>query len=452
MVYLAADIGASSGKLVKGRLTSDGRLEMETVHRFENRTIEKADGTKVWDIENLFQEIVLGMKKAGKADFVSIDTWGVDFVLLDSGGNIIGDAVTYRDARTERLESVPDQAYLYSRTGIQKQRFNTLYQLLSLRQEHPEYLEKVAYLLFIPDYLAYRLTGVIKHEYTFASTSNLLDPEKRTWDYELIRNLSLPVHLFTELSDPGTEVGRLKEDVKTSVGYDPMVLLAPSHDSASAVIGSPLEDDSVSLSSGTWSILGCVESEPRKDEAAMKANLSNEGGPGRTIRLVKNIMGSWMLQMLSKETGASFDELEKEAREVRRIPGFIDASDSRFLSPSSMKGEVEAALGVSGLSRGETAAVIYHSLALSYAKAIDEMESVTGRTFSHIAIVGGGSKDDYLNALTAMYSYRRVTAGPAEGTATGNLLYQMIASGELPAEKKNEVLRRSVMLTQYRRV
>lgn len=451
MVYLAVDIGASSGKLVKGHLTSDGRVEMETIHRFPNGPRKKDDGTLVWDLEGLYQGIVEGLRKAGKADYIAIDTWGVDFVLLDENGEMIGDPVSYRDGRTDRLDTWPDQSMLYERTGIQFQRFNTIYQLLSLKQEHPEYLEKSAYMLFIPDYLAYRLTGVMKHEYTFASTTNLLDPEKRTWDYGLIRDLGLPQHLFVELSDPGTEVGRLKPDLAERIGYEPMVILSPSHDSASAVVGAPVGDKSIYLSSGTWSILGCVEEHPHKGEEAKKANLSNEGGVDGTIRLLKNIMGTWMLQCLSKETGAGFDELESEARSAE-LPGIIDASDSRFLAPESMSDEICSALGCTDLSRGEIASAVYNSLAIAYRDAIDEMERITGRTFDHIAIVGGGSKDGYLNALTAMYTHRTVTAGPEEGTAIGNLLYQMISTGELRRENKNDVLRKSVKIDQYRRL
>lgn len=451
MVYLAVDFGFSSGKIIKGIASSDGSLRMETVHSFPNRLITRDDGTLVWDIEALYQGIIEGLRKAGKADYLSIDTWGVDFVLLDENGGMIGDAVCYRDSRTDRLESVPDQESLYKRTGIQKQKFNTIYQLLSLQKEHPEYLEKAAYLLFIPDYLAYRLTGTIKHEYTFASTTNLLDPYKRTWDYELIQSLGLPVHLFTELSDPGTEAGHLRPEIAERIGYDPMVILAPSHDSASAVVGVPLEEDSVFISSGTWSILGSVEQGPVISEEAMKANLSNEGGVGRTIRLVKNIMGTWMLQELTRETGATFDELEREARESRPL-GIIDVTDARFTKPESMAAEIEAAAGKKAESRGELAATVYVSLATAYRKAIEELESVTGRRFSHIAITGGGSKDNYLNLLTAMITRRRVTAGPSQGTAVGNLINQMIATGALSPSEKNDAIRRSVSLTGYRRI
>ena len=451
MVYLAADLSASCWRLVKGHRTGDGRVLTETVLQSSPGAVRRDDGTLLWDLEALYGDIIKGMKAAGKADSFSVTGWGSDFVLLDENGSMLGDAVSYMDSRTERLESVPESSYVFSRTGMQERKSGTLYQLLAIRQEHPELLEKAAYLLFIPDYIGYRLTGVIKHEYSYAAATGLVDPETHTWDYELIKNLDLPQHLFASLSDPGSEVGRLKDELRAEIGYDPMVILAPSHDSASAVVGAPVGENTIYLSSGTWSILGCVENHPYRSEEAKNANLSNEGGVDGTIRLLKNIMGTWMLQCLSKETGATFDELEKEAREAD-LPGLIDASDSRFLSPESMKDEISKALGKENLTRGEIASAVYNSLAIAYRDAIEEMEKITDRTFSHIAIVGGGSKDGYLNALTAMYTHRTVTAGPGEGTAIGNLLYQMITAGELTRDRKNEVLKASVRMDQFRRL
>ena len=448
MTYLAVDIGASSGKIVKGSL-SRGRLETEVVHRFPNE-LKNDEGTLVWDLEALLEGVVEGLGKAGSADYVAIDTWGVDFVLLDGNDGIVGKTVSYRDNRTERLPEWPEQSYLYSRTGIQKQRFNTIYQLLSVKEEHPDWLERAESLLFIPDYLAYRLTGIKSQEYTFASTSNLINPDTRDWDWEILDRYSIPSRLFTALSEPGSVIGPVSDTVEERIGYRPCVIHAPSHDSASAVVGAPIGEDSLFLSSGTWSIFGAVVDRPYKGEDAMAANLSNEAGVDGTIRLVKNLMGSWMLQRLSKETGLSFDELENAARESSP-KGIVDVSDDRFLSPESMKDEVLSALGVSECSIGELAAAVYHSLAIGYKKAADEMEKITGRTFSHIAIVGGGSKDDFLNVLTAMYTKKRVSAGPGEGTAIGNMLYQMIATGELDRNEKNDVLSASCRIVRYRR-
>lgn len=449
MEYLAVDIGASSGKLVKGRLEG-GKVVMSVVHRFPNSLVKDEDGTLLWDLDRLSEEIVTGLEKAGPVDYAAIDTWGVDFVLLDGEGNKVSRTVSYRDGRTERLKEWPDQAMLYARTGTQFQRFNTIYQLLSLKEEHPEELEKAEELLFVPDYLSYKLTGVMRQEYTFASTSNLLDAQKRCWDRDLIAELGLPERLFKELSQPGAAVGPVKPEIAQRIGYSPVVLLAPSHDSASAVIGAPVGEDSLFLSSGTWSILGTLVKDPVRSEEGLKANLSNEGGTDGTVRLLKNLMGSWMLQSLKKEMGGSFDEIEKEARSV--LPaGLVDVTDDRFLAPESMASEIKAALGREEMTRGEIASVIYYSLAEGYKQAVSEMSAITGRAFTHLAIVGGGSKDQFLNQLTAMTTKLTVTAGPDEGTAIGNLLYQMISTGELKAEEKNDVLKASVPIVTYKR-
>lgn len=448
MVYLAVDIGASSGKIVKGYIDSDRRLVLETVHRFPNGAHRDPSGTLVWNLDTLSKEIVEGLRRAGYADFVAIDTWGVDFVLLDKSGTVVGKTVSYRDARTDRLLSWPDQAMLYKRTGIQKQKFNTVYQLLSLKEEHPEYLEKANDMLFIPDYLGYRLTGCMRQEYTFASTTNLLNPWKRDWDLGLIDDLGLPAHLFRELSFPGAKVGTLRSDICRTVGYSPILLLAPSHDSASAVVGSPLDEDGVYLSSGTWSIMGSVEKEPVVDDEAQSANISNEGGTDNTIRLLKNIMGTWILQRLKEESGCTFDELEAGARDAELV-GTFDATDSRFLSPQSMTETIKEALGIHSATVGELASVVYHSLAIAYRSTVAELGAITGRRFGSIAIVGGGSKDGLLDSLTAWYTGLPVTAGPAEGTAIGNILYQMISTGEIKREEKNEILRKSVGIVSY---
>ncbi|HIS14142.1 MAG TPA: rhamnulokinase [Candidatus Ornithospirochaeta stercorigallinarum] len=450
MVYLAVDIGASSGKILKGYLGRDKTLILDTVHRFPNGCRPDEDGTLVWNLEALYSEIVEGLRKAGYADYIAIDTWGVDFVLLDENEELIGKTVSYRDCRTEHLESWPDQETLYMRTGIQKQKFNTIYQLLSLKETHPEQLDRAASMLFIPDYLAFRLTGCIQQEYTFSSTTNLLDPWKKDWDYELIEGLGLPSRLFMKPSEPGVVVGKLKKDISDIIGYSPTLLLAPSHDSASAVVGAPLESDGIYLSSGTWSIMGSVEKNPVVNVKAMKANLSNEGGVDNTIRLIKNIMGTWILQRLRAESGMTFDELEREAGGAGLI-GTFDATDERFLAPVSMVEAIKGSLCIGSATYGELACSVYHSLALTYSRTIAELEEITGRSFSSIAIVGGGSKDGFLNSLTRYYTGLVVTAGPDEGTAIGNLLYQMISTGEIDNTEKNDILRKSVGIITYQR-
>lgn len=452
MEYLAVDIGASSGKMLKGRLRGK-RLGMEVVHRFEN-TLEKRNGHLCWNLDRLFCSILEGLGKAADASFVSIDTWGVDFVLLDRQGRPVADSISYRDKRTKGMTCPVAQEELYARTGIQKQEFNTIYQLLAMKKEDPEALRRADRLLFIPDYLNYLLTGVMRQEYTIASTSNLLDAQKKDWDKDLIERLGINGHLFMPISMPGEVLGPLKEDIMRQTGCRASVMLAPGHDTACAVIGAPMEDRSLFLSSGTWSLIGAVEKTPVLGRKAFEENLTNEGGAYGDIRLLKNIMGTWMLQCLRRECGRSFDEMEKAARETDP-PGLVDPGDARFLSPSGMMEEICRALEDAGYRtcRGwkECAAVVYHSLARAYADAASAIENATGRKFDHIAIVGGGSKDGYLNLLTALHTKKKISAGPAEGTAIGNLLFSMTATGELAKNDKNEVLGNSTDMTYARR-
>lgn len=448
MKYAALDIGASGGKVLKGEI-KQGRLEVEEVHRFKNSLAEK-DGFLTWNLNSLFESLIEGLKKAGPIDYCAIDTWGVDFVLLDKEDKVIGEAVSYRDARTERLKVWPEQEKLYQRTGIQRQRFNTVYQLLSIKEEHPEYLEVAESLLFIPDYLSFLFTGVKNQEYTFATTTNLVDAKARSWDYDLIQSLGLPKKLFKKLSMPGSVLSKVKPEIERKIGSAPSLLLAPSHDTASAVIGAPLTPDSLFLSSGTWSLLGAVISEPILTKGAMEGNFTNEGAPEGKIRFLKNIMGTWLIQSLKED--AAFDELENEAR-CSKLIGLIDPTDIRFLSPPSMRDEIDSALEENGYekpkNRGERLSVVYHSLAASYKKTVEEIEEITGRKFSHIAIVGGGSKDSYLDELAASYTGLNVTAGPAEGTALGNLLFQMQAVGE--CEDKNKLLKDACEIKSYKK-
>ena len=453
MRYLAVDIGASSGKIIAGEL-KDGTLKSEVVHRFPNEIKEKG-GYLVWDLSSLYSAIIEGLTLAKKADYISIDTWGVDFVLLDKDDKIIGDAVSYRDSRTSRLSTYPSHEELYKRTGIQFQRFNTIYQLLYLKEKHPEELEKACSLLFIPDYLNFLLTGVKTQEYTFATTSNLVNAESGTWDYDLIKELGLPLHLFTPLRKSGEVLGRLLPSINEKIGYSATVLLAPSHDTASAVVGAPLSEKSLFLSSGTWSLLGAVVNRPLTTNEALEANFTNEGAAdGSSIRFLRNIMGTWMLQCLKRESGLSFDELEDRAKRSS-FPALVDPASSEFLSPISMKEAIDTALEKKGHKRckddGEYAAVIYNSLAAAYRDAAFLISKLTGKTYDHIAIVGGGCKDDYLCSLTASYTNMDVTAGPSEGTAVGNLLSQMLSTGELSIDEKNDTIKRSFELVKYQR-
>ena len=306
--YLAIDIGASSGRHILGHV-ENGKILLEEVFRFDNRQIHQ-NGHDCWDMDNLWSGILNGLKackKAGKIpEAVGIDTWAVDCVLLDADGNLIGDAVAYRDSRTDGadkiVESVISPAELYARTGIQKQMFNTIYQLTALRREHPEQLEKAASLLMIPDYFHFLLTGVKKQEYTNATSTNLVNARAKTWDTDIIRKLGFPEKLFGELSMPGTVVGELTPEIQKQIGFNATVILPATHDTGSAFLAVPAKDDNaVYLSSGTWSLLGVENSEPVTTEDSRLQNFTNEGGAWYRFRYLKNIMGLWMIQSIRRE-------------------------------------------------------------------------------------------------------------------------------------------------------
>lgn len=432
---LAIDIGASSGRVVAGYLEK-GCLVTHTIHRFANGYQER-NGHLVWDLPALFAGILAGLKAAGTLydDIVSIaiDTWGVDYVLLDKKGEIIGDSFSYRDHRTDNVVCPLSEEELYRITGIQYLNFNTLYQLLWTKANHPEWLDDASALLQIPDYLGYLLTGVMAQEYTNATTTNMVSATTRTWSEEIIRSCRFPSCLFTPLHEPSTELGLLSPKVVAAVGFQCMVHHAPSHDTASAVLGTPLLASSAFLSSGTWSLLGCELDYPNLSEESQKANYSNEGGVEGSIRYLKNLMGLWMIQSIRKEAGEriTFAQLEEKARESLAFPSLVDVEDTRFLSPSSMGREIQDACREQGLkvpeTTGELASVVYNSLAHGYAKAIKGLELLTGHKFSRLTIVGGGTKDQTLCGLTAKMAGIEVVLGPVEGTASGNILSQFIA-------------------------
>lgn len=440
MYYLAIDIGASSGRHIIGSY-ENGRIVTEELYRFPNGMQKNESGTLVWDTESLFHHIKAGIKAcvdAGKSpDYIGIDTWGVDFVLIGNDGKRIGDAVGYRDKRTEGMDTelykVISEKELYSRTGIQKAIFNTVYQLQYLKMSCPEQLESAKALLMMPDYLSYLLTGVACSEYTNATTGQLVKAGESDWDYELIERLGIPTGIFTPLKMPGHIVGELTDEVKAETGATgARVILPPTHDTASAVAAVPTNDeDIIYISSGTWSLIGVEKSEPDCSEQSMEHNFTNEGGIFKRYRYLKNITGLWMIQSMKKELGGdyTFDKLCNMAKEYDSTPLRLDPNDSRFLSPDSMIDEVRSALGKPDITLGEMFSAVYHSLADAYKKAVDELELLMGREMKAIHIVGGGSKDDYLCSLTALSTGKPVYAGPSEATAIGNLISQMLSTG-----------------------
>ena len=451
----------------------DGKITLEEAYRFTNGQIRK-DGHDCWDIDKLVESVKAGIDAAlakGPIESIGIDTWGVDFVLLDKDLKRCSDAVAYRDTRTagadKEIEAeVMSFADLYRRVGIQKTSFNTIYQLWALKKEHPEQLEKAEHFLTMPEYLNFALTGKIVHEYTDSSTTALLDAAKKDWDRELIEKLGLPTRIFGKLEMPGATVGEYR-GVK--------VVLPALHDTGSAYLAVPARDDrAVYLSSGTWSLLGVENERPITDKSAQLANFTNEGGAWGRYRFLKNIMGLWMIQSIRRELNGkryvegrdgqetkealalltdyergrqySFGDLSNIARGENTYNVIVDVDQQRFMNPDSMIGEVIAAASEEGTppkTIGELMQCVYKSLAACYADAIRNLADITGKDYTSINIVGGGCQDLYLNALTAEATGLEVFAGPVEGTAIGNLIVQMIAGGEFRdlAEARKAIVR-----------
>ena len=439
--YLAVDIGASSGRHMLASM-KDGKMQLEEVYRFPNG-MDNKNGTLCWDVERLITEIKNGLKKCkeiGKIPVsMGIDTWGVDYVLLDKDDNILGDTAGYRDSRTEGMDEkvyeVIPQDDLYARTGIQKQIFNTIYQLMAVKQSHPEYLEQAETILMIPDYFNFLLTGVKKNEYTEATTGQLISPKTNDWDYELIDMLGYNSRMFLPVSMPGTVVGDFTEEVQKEVGFNCTVVLPATHDTGSAVLAVPTnDDDAVYISSGAWSLMGIERKEADCSMESMKANFTNEGGYDHRFRYLKNIMGLWMIQSVKKEftEDLSFAEIcEMASKET--ISSIVDCNDDCFLAPKSMIEAVQKFCRDTDQqipeTVGEISSVIYNSLAKCYGDTVEEIEAITGKKYSTIYVVGGGSNAGYLNELTAKYTGRKVSAGPSEATAIGNIIVQMLHDG-----------------------
>lgn len=443
MYHLAVDIGASSGRHIVGWL-ENGVMKYEEVYRFYNG-LDDVDGTLCWNTERLFAEIVNGMKKCAEVgktpSTMAIDTWGVDFVLLDKDGKMVGNSVGYRDSRTEgyveKAFETMSKRSLYDETGLGTNTFNTLFQLISLKDNHPEQLEEAVDFLMIPDYFVYLLTGNKFNEYTNASTTELIDVKSNTWSEKILNTYGIKKSIFRELSMPGTVAGKLLPEIKDKVGYDLDVVLAASHDTASAVMAVPSNGDNVMyISSGTWSLMGIESLTPQLADICMEHSFTNEGGYDYRYRVLKNIMGLWMIQNVKKELDDkySFAELCDMAAQNAEFPSIVDALDNRFLAPKNMIEEIKACCRDTNQAVpqeiGEITAVIYNSLAVCYRDCANEIEQFTGKKYPAINIIGGGSNADYLNRITAKVSGRTVLAGPSEATAIGNLMAQMLSVGE----------------------
>ncbi|MFG6383951.1 MAG: rhamnulokinase [Lachnospiraceae bacterium] len=442
--YLAVDIGASSGRHMLGHL-ENGKMFLEEIYRFENG-MDNRNGKLLWDTKHLFEEIVNGMKKCKELNKIpismSIDTWAVDYVLLDENNCVLGDTYGYRDHRTVGMDKevyqLISEQELYARTGIQKQIFNTIYQLMAVKKQEPELLEKAKTFLMLPDYFQFLLTGNKVSEYTNGTSTQLVNPIDKQWDKELIQLLGYPEDIFLPLQKAGTEVGNLKEEIKEKVGFNCKVILCASHDTASAVMAMPLtKGDGLYISSGTWSLMGIESLQALCTEESRQGNFTNEGGYQYRFRYLKNIMGLWMIQSVRHEQkdAFSFAQLCEMAAENKTFPSRVDVNDDAFLAPANMTKEIQNYCQNTGQTVpetiGEISAVIYQSLADCYQKSVSQLEQNTKREYESIHIIGGGSNAAYLNQLTANATRKIVYAGPSEATAVGNLMAQMIQEKEL---------------------
>lgn len=453
MTYLAIDFGGGSGRVIAGTITDEKggkKLTMQLVHRFQNRQVRLGNHV-YWDFPALFEDMKTGLKKAAqlglKVSGIAIDTWGVDFGFIDRDGNLVGNPVCYRDARTngmaERFFADVDRTAHYAVNGTQVMEINTLFQLLSLKLADSPQLQIADKLLFTPDLFSYFLTGEANTEYTIASTSEMLDARKRDWDWQLIDSLGLPRHLFCPIVMPGTVRGRLRKDIAEETGLGEVdVIAVGSHDTASAVAAVPATDDEqpvAFISSGTWSLLGVEINEPILTEEARRAEFTNEGGIGGKITFLQNITGLWFIQRLMAEWKEEGDEQQYDillpAAEKAVIDTVIPVDDAAFQNPPSMQQAIIDYCNAHNLtaptSKAETTRIVLQSLAAKYAEATSALNAMLPSPIKKLHIIGGGSQNKLLNRLTEEALGVPVEAGPVEATGIGNILTQALAKGEV---------------------
>lgn len=457
-LHIAVDYGGGSGRVLAGEFTADGDLHITEIHRFGNRQIRLGHHL-YWDFPALFEEMIIGLRKAAAISdahiaSVGIDTWGVDFGLIDESGSLLANPVCYRDEATlpwpERLASIRGGADRhYAEAGIQIMAINSVYRLMAMADEQPRLIAAADRLLFMPDLFSYFLTGEANVEYTIASTSELLMAADRTWNHKLINELRLPARLFGPIVMPGTVRGHLTADIRARIGidYDVPVVAVGSHDTASAVYASEAnmaaDPSTAFLSSGTWSLLGCLVSSPVLTEAARLGGFTNEGGADGRITLLQNITGLWILQRLMEEwrqegEGISYDTLVSEA-ERSDYSAIIDVDDPVFTNPPVMSRAISAWLRERSIAPpvgyGAIGRCVMLSLADRYRRGLKALSEVTGTEVKRLNIIGGGSRNRLLNRLTAEAAGVEVIAGPVEATGIGSLLLQAEATGLKDARK-----------------
>lgn len=441
--YLAIDIGASSGRHILGCL-KEGKLCYEEIYRFSN-SAKEVDNNLVWDTDLLFSEIINGLKVCKELNkipvSIGIDTWGVDYVLLNENKEKIEPVFCYRDSRTDNANKEdPSFEELYKVTGTAFNKFNTIYQLLCDKKNGR--LDNASHLLMIPEYFSFLLTGEMGREYTNASTTGLLNCRTRDWDNDLLDKLAFPSHLFPSVVPAGTLLGPFTEEIQSLVGFASQVILPATHDTGSAVVAA--RSGIPYISSGTWSLLGTV-GEPVTSEEAYSSNYTNEGASNGDIRLLKNIMGLWIIQCVKKELNNeySFADLANLAKNNAIFDWRIDINHESFFAPKNMIKAIQDRCIAEGVkvpeTPGEIAHCVYNSLAYSYKEAIQDLENITGKKYKEMNIIGGGSNNTYLNELTAKATGLVIYTGPCEATALGNLLIQVQEMNKLSEEELEQL-------------
>lgn len=464
---LAIDLGAESGRGLIGAFDGD-RLSLEVVHRFPNGGVPTLD-TLHWDVLGLWREMLATFRKAeaehGPLASVGVDTWGVDFALLGKDGNLLGNPRHYRDPHTE---TIMDEAFskvpkseIFRQTGIQFMRFNSLFQLLAMKRDRSQLLDIAETLLFIPDLFHYWMTGIKANEYTDASTSQMINPHTRAWARDLVSAFALPDKILGTLIQPGTVLGPLRPSVTSNAGIAPIPVIAPAtHDTAAAVAAVPAQGESWAyISSGTWSLMGIETKTPLTDDRALKVNFTNEGGVGGTIRLLKNIMGLWLVQECRRaweRGGVTYDyaALMKMAEGAKPFASIVNPDDTSFILPQSMPAALGAYCKKTGQpvpeEPGDVVRCALESLALRYRWVLERLEELAGKKLDTIHIVGGGCQNTLLCQLAADACNRVVVAGPVEATAIGNVLVQALGLGLIGSlAQGREVVRRSFEVRTY---
>lgn len=465
---LAFDFGASSGRAILGKLY-DNKLEFEEIHRFSNDPVS-IRGSLYWDVLRLFYEIKKGILKcvnSGHKNIASlaVDTWGVDFGLLDGKGNLIGNPYHYRDSRTEgmieEVSKIMPMKELYSKTGIQLMAINTLFQLFSMKHSACPQLSEAKTLLLMPDLFNYFLTGIKSTEYSIASTTQMLDPYKREWSKEIIKKLGLPESLFTQIVPSGTVIGKLSKEIADELGCEEIpVISTASHDTQSAIASVPsTEKNYVYISCGTWSLMGVELDKPVINEKSESLSFTNEGGVDNKISFMKNIMGLWLVQECKRQwdregDSLSFAELESLANSSIPFKCFVDPDHESFVSPGDMPRRIREFCKNTNQyipeSKGEIVRCIAESLAMKYRHTVESLEEILGKKLDVIHMVGGGIKDKMLCRFTASSTGRKVIAGPVEATAAGNLIIQAMALGRIKnLAEAREIIRNSFSTTVY---